>query len=62
MVDILKLVGIEKAYLIHLLKFQISFKNWKFHVTLPEKHVRKTGKQKVNGLSRNIDILPTQNH
>ena len=35
MVDILKSVGIEKAYLIHLLKFQISFKNWKFHITVP---------------------------
>ena len=62
MVDILKLVGIEKAYLIHLLKFQICFKNLKFHITLLEKHVRKTGKQKVNGLSRNTDILPNQKH
>ena len=50
MVDILKSVGIEKAYLINLLKFQMSFKNWKFHITLPEKHAKKDRK------TRNTDI------
>ena len=46
MVNILKLVGIEEAYLIHLLKFQISFKNWEFHIILPEKHAKKDQKTK----------------
>ena len=46
MVDILKLVGIEKAYLIHFLKFQISLKNWKFHLTLAENNAKKDQKTK----------------
>ena len=62
MVNILKSLGIEKAYLINLLKFQISFKIWKFHIALPENHEKKDREKKVNGLSRNTDILVIQKH